>query len=149
MPYWLVKSEPDAFSWAQQAERGVESWTGVRNHLARRHLASMRLGDRALFYHSNVGREVVGVVEVVREAYPDPTAGNAGWVAVDVRTVAALPCPVPLSRIKADPELAGLALLRQSRLSVSPVSEAHWQRILALGGLPGVPDDDRPDDPAP
>ncbi len=146
MPYWLVKSEPDAFSWAQQAERGVEPWTGVRNHLARRHLASMRLGDRALFYHSNsvgpkagptgVGREVVGVVEIVREAYPDPTAANAGWVAVDVRAVASLPCPVPLARIKADPELAGLALLRQSRLSVSPVSEAHWRRILALGGLP-------------
>ena len=74
MPYWLVKSEPDCFSWAQQVEHGVEPWTGVRNHLARRHLASMRLGDQALFYHSAVGRAVVGVVEVVREAYPDPTA---------------------------------------------------------------------------
>ena len=145
MPYWLVKSEPEAFSWAQQAERGIEPWTGVRNHLARRHLAAMRLGDWALFYHSNVGREVVGVVEVVREAYPDPTArageaGNAGWVAVDVRAVAALPAPVPLARIKAEPDLAGLELLRQSRLSVSPVSEAHWRLILALGGLPdGLP----------
>ena len=138
MPYWLVKSEPDAFSWAQQVERGIEPWTGVRNHLARRHLASMRLGDRALFYHSNVGREVVGVVEVVREAYPDPTAaadaGAAGWVAVDMRAVAPLPLPVPLARIKAEPDLAGLELLRQSRLSVSPVSEPHWRRILALGG---------------
>ena len=148
MPYWLVKSEPNAFSWAQQAERGVEPWTGVRTHLARRHLAAMRLGDRALFYHSNVGREVVGVVEVVREAYPDPTAGaggegaakGVGWVAVDVRAVAALPAPVPLARIKAEPDLAGLELLRQSRLSVSPVSEADWRRILALGGLPdGLP----------
>ena len=143
MPYWLVKSEPDAFSWAQQAERGAEPWTGVRNHLARRHLTSMRLGDRALFYHSNAGREVMGVVEIVREAYPDPTAEpsaggakEAGWVAVDVRAIAALPAPVPLARIKAQPELAGMDLLRQSRLSVSPVSEAHWRRILALGGLP-------------
>ena len=137
MPYWLVKSEPDCFSWAQQVEHGVEPWTGVRNHLARRHLASMRLGDQALFYHSAVGRAVVGVVEVVREAYPDPTAEAGAWVAVDVRAVGSLPVPVPLARIKADPALAGLDLLRQSRLSVSPVSEPHWRRILALGGLPG------------
>lgn len=134
MPFWLVKSEPDAFSWAQQAERGVEPWTGVRNHLARRHLAAMRLGDRALFYHSNVGRAVVGVVEVVREAYPDPTADSGAWVCVDMRAVGPLPVPVPLARIKAEPELAGLDLLRQSRLSVSPVSETHWRHILALGG---------------
>ena len=104
MPYWLVKSEPDCFSWAQQVEHGVEPWTGVRNHLARRHLASMRLGDQALFYHSTVGRAVVGVVEVVREAYPDPTAEAGAWVAVDVRAVGSLPVPVPLARIKAAAE---------------------------------------------
>jgi predicted RNA-binding protein with PUA-like domain len=133
---WLVKSEPDAFSWAQQAAAGVEPWTGVRNALARRHLAAMRLGDRALFYHSNQGRECVGVVEVAREAYPDPTDETGrGWVCVDMRAVAALPRPVTLAQIKADPFFADLALLRQSRLSVSPVGEAHWRRIMEMGGL--------------
>lgn len=133
MQYWLVKSEPDAFSWEQQLERGVEPWTGVRNHLARRHLAAMRLGDRALFYHSNIGRAAVGIVEVVREAYPDPTADAGAWVAVDLRAVASLPEAVTLARMKADPHLAGIELLRQSRLSVCPVSEPHWARILVLG----------------
>lgn len=134
MAYWLVKSEPDAFSWAQQVERGVEPWTGVRNHAAKLNLAAMRLGDRALFYHSNIGKEVVGVIEVVREAYPDPTAESGGWVCVDMRAVAPVPNPVSLAAMRADPLLAGLALLRQSRLSVSPVSEEHWRHILALGG---------------
>lgn len=135
MAYWLVKSEPDAFSWAQQVERGVEPWTGVRNHSAKLNLLAMRLGDRALFYHSNIGKEVVGVVEVAREAYPDPTAEVGGWVCVDMRAVAPVPNPVSLAAMRADPALAELALLRQSRLSVSPVSERHWRRILALGGL--------------
>ena len=84
--YWLVKSEPDAFSWDQQVANGVEPWTGVRNFTARNHLKAMRKGDRAFFYHSNVGKEIVGVVEVVREAYPDPTAGEGDWVAVDSRS---------------------------------------------------------------
>lgn len=134
MPYWLVKSEPDAFSWAQQVERGVEPWTGVRNHTAKLNLAAMRLGDRAFFYHSNIGKAVVGVVEVVREAYPDPTAESGGWVCVDMRAVAPVPNPVSLAAMRADPALADLALLRHSRLSVSPVSETHWRHILALGG---------------
>lgn len=134
MPYWLVKSEPDAFSWAQQVERGVEPWTGVRNHTAKLNLAAMRLGDRAFFYHSNIGKAVVGVVEVVREAYPDPTAESGGWVCVDMRAVAPVPNPVSLAAMRADPALAELALLRHSRLSVSPVSETHWRHILALGG---------------
>lgn len=137
MAYWLVKSEPDAFSWAQQAERGVEPWTGVRNHSAKLNLAAMRLGDRALFYHSNTGKEVVGIVEVVREAYPDPTAESGGWVCVDMRAVAAMPNPVSLAAMRADPALADMALLRQSRLSVSPVSDAHWRHILMLGGASG------------
>ncbi len=81
MQYWLVKSEPDSFSWDQQVKNGVEPWSGVRNHQAKRHLAAMRLGDHAFFYHSNVGKEIVGIVEVVREAYPDPTAESGGWVA--------------------------------------------------------------------
>lgn len=138
MAYWLVKSEPDSFSWRQQAANGVEPWTGVRNHAAKKHLQAMRDGDRAFFYHSNAGREVVGMVEVVREAYPDPTAEVGDpWVCVDLRAVAALPRPVTLAAIKADPALAGLALIRQPRLSVLPVSEAHWRRICELGGLAG------------
>jgi predicted RNA-binding protein with PUA-like domain len=142
MAYWLVKSEPDAFSWEQQVANGVEPWTGVRNFMARNNLAAMRLGDRAFFYHSNIGKEIVGVVEVVREAYPDPTAEPpktpAGqWVSVDMKAVAPMPRPVTLAQIKADPELADLALVRLSRLSVAPVSDAHWAYICRLGGWRG------------
>ncbi|MGC4106916.1 MAG: EVE domain-containing protein [Thermomicrobiales bacterium] len=132
--YRLVKSEPDAFSWAQQVAHGVEPWTGVRNHSAKLNLRAMRLGDQAFFYHSNVGKEVVGLVEVVREAYPDPTAEGGDWVAVDVRAVATLPRPVTLATMKADPALEGLALIRLSRLSVVPVSPPHWRHICQLGG---------------
>lgn len=136
MAYWLVKSEPDAFSWDQQVAAGVEPWTGVRNHLAKRHLLAMRVGDRALFYHSNIGKAVVGVVEVVREAYPDPTAEpGSPWVAVDVRTVGPFPRPVTLAEMKVSPRLEGLALLHQSRLSVMPVSPEHWRTICAMGGF--------------
>ncbi|WP_337875810.1 EVE domain-containing protein [Elioraea sp.] len=135
MAYWLVKSEPDAFSWDDQVRAGVEPWTGVRNHAAKRNLMAMRLGDRAFFYHSNVGKEIVGVVEVVREAYPDPTAEpGSPWVAVDVRTVGPFPRRVGLAEMKVAPRLEGLLLLRQSRLSVMPVSAAHWRTICAMGG---------------
>jgi len=135
MNTWLVKSEPDAFSWDQQVANGVEPWTGVRNHAAKANLKAMRLGDLAFFYHSNTGREIVGIVEVVCEAYPDPTADSGDWVAVDMKTVRPLPQPVSLATIKADPAFADLALVRQSRLSVSPVSAAHWRRLIALGGI--------------
>lgn len=135
MNYWLVKSEPDAFSWDQQVANGVEPWTGVRNHAARNNLRAMRLGDRAFFYHSNIGREIVGVVEVVREAYPDPTAEAGDWVAVDMKALAPLPHPVGLAAIKADPALTDLALVRLSRLSVGPVSAEHWAHLCAMGGL--------------
>jgi predicted RNA-binding protein with PUA-like domain len=134
--YWLVKSEPDAFSWEQQVANGIEPWTGVRNHSAKLHLKAMRLGDRAFFYHSNIGKEVVGVVEVAREAYPDPTAEKGDWVSVDMRAVGPMPRPVTLAAIKADPALADMALLRQSRLSVSPVDKAAWAHICRLGGFP-------------
>ena len=135
--FWLVKSEPDAFGWDQQVAQGTEPWTGVRNHAARLNLKAMRLGDRAFFYHSNVGKEIVGVVEVVRTAYPDPTAETGDWVCVDLRTVGPMPRPVTLAAIKADPALQGLALIRQSRLSVLPVSPAHWAHICGLGGWRG------------
>ncbi|EGO96250.1 EVE domain-containing protein [Acidiphilium sp. PM] len=135
MNYWLVKSEPDAFSWDQQVANGVEPWTGVRNHAARNNLKAMRVGDRAFFYHSNIGREIVGVVEVVREAYPDPTAESGDWVAVDMKAIAPMLHPVGLAAIKADPALADLALVRLSRLSVGPVSPEHWAHLCAMGGL--------------
>ncbi|MDD2877702.1 MAG: EVE domain-containing protein [Acidiphilium sp.] len=133
MNTWLVKTEPAAFSWDQQVANGVEPWTGVRNHMARNNLKAMRLGDQAFFYHSNTGREIVGVVTVVREAYPDPTAATGDWVAVDMRAVAPMPIPVTLAAIKVDPALAGIALVRLSRLSVCPISAAHWQYICGLG----------------
>ena len=134
MAFWLVKSEPEAFSWDQQVANGVEPWTGVRNHAARNNLAAMQLGDRAFFYHSNTGREIVGVVEVVRAAYPDPTAESGPWLAVDMRAVAPMSRPVTLAAIKAEPALAELALVRQSRLSVLPVSAPHWDLICRMGG---------------
>ena len=135
--YWLVKSEPDAFSWDQQVANKVEPWTGVRNNTARLNLKAMKTGDLAFFYHSNVGKEIVGVVKVAREAYPDPTADSGDWVCVDMAAVGPMPKPVTLAQIKADPKLADLALVRQSRLSVSPVSKAHWDHICRLGGWRG------------
>ncbi|MGH7079408.1 MAG: EVE domain-containing protein [Acetobacteraceae bacterium] len=135
MQHWLLKSEPDAFGWPQQVESDVEPWTGVRNHAAKRNLMEMRRGDLAFFYHSGLRREIVGVVEIVREAYADPTAQDGGWVAVDVKTVTPLPRPVRLSSIKADPVLANLDLVRQSRLSVVRVGVDHWRRLAAMGGL--------------
>ena len=132
--YWLVKSEPEAFSWDQQVAAGVEPWTGVRNHAAKNNLKAMRVGDRAFFYHSNTGKEIVGVVEVARTAYPDPTAEAGDWVAVDMRAVGPMPRSIGLTAIKADPAFADLALVRQSRLSVLPVSAAHWAALCRMGG---------------
>lgn len=135
--YWLVKSEPDAFSWDQQVANGIEPWTGVRNHMAKNNLKAMKKGDLAFFYHSNVGKEIVGVVQVVREAYPDATAESGDWVCVDMKAVGPVPKPVTLVEIKADPELAEMALVRQSRLSVMPVSEAHWKKLCKMSGWKG------------
>lgn len=137
MNHWLVKTEPHAFGWEQQVANDVEPWTGVRNFTARNHLKAMRNGDRAFFYHSGEGKEIVGVVEVVREAYPDPTAADGPWVAVDVKTVGKMPKPVTLAAIKADPQFADMLLVRQSRLSVMPVDKPHWDRICRMGGWKG------------
>lgn len=134
MAFWLVKSEPDAFSWDEQVANDVEPWTGVRNHQAKKNLAAMKVGDRAFFYHSNVQRAIVGVVEIVREAYPDPTAESGAWVCVDVKAIGPMPRPVTLAEIKQSPELEELALVRQSRLSVCPVSAAHWLVLCQMGG---------------
>ncbi len=139
MRHWLVKSEPDAFSWEQQARRGTEPWTGVRNHSAKNNLAAMRLDDPVFFYHSNQGREIVGVVTVAREAYPDPSADAGPWVCVDLRAVGPMPRPVGLVELRADPAFAGMVLLRQSRLSVCPIEPADWGHICRLGGWPAKP----------
>jgi predicted RNA-binding protein with PUA-like domain len=133
--YWLVKSEPDAFSWDQQVKNKVEPWTGVRNAQAANNLRAMKKGDRAFFYHSNEGREIVGIVEVAREAYPDPTEESGRWACVDMRAVKPVPRPVTLAAMKAEPRLEGLALIRQSRLSVVPVSSEHWAIISDMAGL--------------
>jgi predicted RNA-binding protein with PUA-like domain len=133
MNYWLVKSEPDAFSWDQQVARKVEPWTGVRNHTAKLNLKAMKKGDLAFFYHSNIGKEIVGIVKVVKEAYPDPTAEKGDWVAVDMQAARAMKAPVTLATIKADPRFAEMALVRLSRLSVAPVSETEWRAICELG----------------
>jgi predicted RNA-binding protein with PUA-like domain len=137
--HWLVKSEPDAFSWDQQVAHGVEPWTGVRSYQARNNLRAMKKGDLAFFYHSNEGREIVGVVRVAREAYADPTAEAGDWSCVDMRAVGPMPKPVTLAAIKADPALAGMALIRFSRLSVAPVSPEHWRHICKLGGFKKPP----------
>ncbi len=137
MAYWLVKSEPDAFSWDQQVANKVEPWTGVRNFMARNNLRAMKKGDRAFFYHSNIGKEIVGIVEVAREAYPDPSVepGEKGdWSCVDMQAVGPMPKPVTLAELKANPDFAELQLIRQSRLSVMPISDAHWAAICTLGG---------------
>ncbi|MCQ9155462.1 EVE domain-containing protein [Acidomonas methanolica] len=138
MAFWLIKSEPESFSWERQVAHGTEPWTGVRNYQARNNLAAMRPGDRAFFYHSVSEKRIVGIVEVVRAAYPDPTAPEgSGWVCPDVRTVGPMPRPVSLAEIKADPALADFALIRQSRLSVVPVTAAQWARLCAMGGWSG------------
>lgn len=134
MAYWLVKSEPDCWSWQQQRESGVTFWDGVRNHQASNYLKAMRLGDQAFFYHSGGERRIVGVVEVVKEYYPDPGDPSGRFGMVDVRALAPLPRPLGLADIKADPRLSHLALIRQSRLSVMPIDEAAWRLIHHLAG---------------
>jgi len=137
MPYWLIKSEPEAWSWDQQVKAGAKgtAWTGVRNHTAKLNLMKMKKGDRAFFYHSNVGKEIVGIAEVVKEHYPDPSA-KAGepWVVVDFKAVEPLKAPVTLDAIKGDVKLKDMALLKQSRLSVQPVTADEWKIVSKMGG---------------
>jgi predicted RNA-binding protein with PUA-like domain len=135
MNYWLMKSEPDAYAWSKLAADGRGHWDGVRNHQAANNLKAMRRGDRAFFYHSNIGKEIVGVMEIAREHYPDPTDPTGKWVMVDVKPVVAVKTPVTLAQLKTEPKLAGLLFLRQSRLSVSPVGAAEWRIICKLAGV--------------
>lgn len=134
MASWLVKSEPDAFSFADQVARGAEGepWTGVRNHQARNLLRAMKVGEQAFFYHTGGEKQIVGVVRVIRAAWPDPT--DPAWDCVTFVAEAALRQPVSLATIKADPALADMALVRQARLSVQPVSEGQWMHLLGLAG---------------
>ncbi len=132
--HWLVKQEPEAYSWADLVRDGVTAWTGVRNYQARNHLRAMRRGDPVLFYHSVSEKQVVGLARVAREHYADPTADEGDWSVVDIEPVRDLPQPVTLAQLKADPVTAGMPLIRQTRLSVLPVSAAEFDRVLALGG---------------
>lgn len=131
--YWLMKSEPFKYSFAQLVRDGKTMWDGVRNYEARNNLRAMKVGDLSLFYHSNEGKAVVGVARVQREAYPDPTAPDEDWSVVDVEPVVTLKVPVTLEAIRAETELAEISLLKKSRLSVVPVSKAHFDRILKMG----------------
>lgn len=133
MAHWLVKSEPGSWSWADQTAAGATHWDGVRNAQALNSMRRMAVGDRALFYHSGKQRRIVGIVEIVKPFYDDPDDPKSGLV--DVRTVGALPDPVTLADIKADPDLAHLALVRQPRLSVMPVDDDAWSKLCRMGGL--------------
>ncbi len=137
MAYWLFKSEPDAWSWDQQVAKGEagEEWHGVRNYQARNNMRAMRIGDFGFFYHSNVGKEIVGIVEVCAESHPDSTTDDPRWDCVDIKAVRPLPRPVTLEEAKADPRLAEMALVKNTRLSVQPVTDAEWKIICDLGGL--------------
>jgi predicted RNA-binding protein with PUA-like domain len=130
--FWLVKQEPTAYSWADFVADGKTSWTGVRNYTARNNLRAMRKGDAVFFYHSVVGKEVVGIARVMREAYPDPTAKEGDWSAVDLTPEKPLPRPVTLDEIKQNSKLKEMALLRLSRLSVQPVTSAQFDEILRM-----------------
>lgn len=137
MKYWLVKSEPSVWSWDQQVAKGKkgEAWTGVRNHSAKLNMMAMKKGDRAFFYHSNEGKEVVGIVEIVKEHYPDPTDESGKFVCVDIAADKPLKTPVTLVAVKAEPKLSEMALLKLSRLSVQPVTADEWKLLCKMGGL--------------
>ena len=137
MAYWLFKSEPDTWSWDQQVAKGAagEEWTGVRNYQARNNMRAMKLGDLGFFYHSNIGLEVVGIAEVCALSHPDSTTDDPRWECVDIRAVKAVPRPVSLDMAKADPRLADMALVKNTRLSVQPVSEDEWKVVCELAGL--------------
>jgi predicted RNA-binding protein with PUA-like domain len=137
MRYWLFKSEPSTWSWEQQVKAGAKGthWNGVRNHLAKQQMMAMKKGDLGFFYHSNEGKEIVGIVEVIREYYPDPTDATGKFVMVDVKAVKPMPKPVTLADVKAEPRLAKMSLVTSMRLSVQPVTDAEWKIILMMAGV--------------
>ena len=137
MAYWLLKTEPDSYSWDDQVKRGTkgDAWTGVRNFRARDHLKAMKKGDLAFFYHTGDEKQVVGVVEVIREAYPDPTDKEGVFKAVDIKAVKPLKAPVTLSAVKGDKRLKEMVLAKQPRLSVQPVTAEEWKIVSGMGGV--------------
>lgn len=137
MTHWLFKSEPDAWSWDQQVQTGAkgEEWTGVRNYQARNNMRAMKLGDRGFFYHSNIGKEIVGIIEVIRESAPDSTANDPKWDCVVIKAVAPLATPVSLDTCKVTAGLERMVLVNNSRLSVQPVTDDEWAIICKLGGV--------------
>ena len=137
MAHWLIKSEPDSWSWTQQVEAGKTgtSWNGVRNHVAKKNLMAMRMDEDAFFYHSNQGKEIVGIVGVSKLFYPDPSDASGKFGMVDFRAVKPMPRPVTLAAIKAERKLGGMMLVVNSRLSVQPVTDAEWKLVCAMGGL--------------
>ncbi len=138
MAYWLMKSEPDVYSYDDLVREGEGTWDGVRNHSAAIHLKTMQVGDQALFYHSNIGKEAVAVMTISAPAMPDPTEPEGTrWVAVKVKPLRKLARPIPLAMIKGEPRLADMAMIRQSRLSVSPVRDSEWAILLELAGENG------------
>ena len=141
MAYWLFKTEPDAWSWDDQVKKGAagEEWTGVRNHTAKQNMDAMKKGDLGFFYHSVEEKSVVGIVRVIAEAHPDSKDTTGIWRCVDVEAVSPMPTPVSLAAVKAEPRLADSALVKFSRLSVQPVTEAEWQLICAMGGMKKAP----------
>jgi predicted RNA-binding protein with PUA-like domain len=136
MATWLLKTEADTFSWDTQVKRGAkgEPWTGVRNFTARRHLKEMKKGDHAFFYHTGDEKQIVGIVEVIRESYKDPTDADGKFLAVDVKAIEPLPKPVTLAAVKAEPRLKDMALVKYSRLSVQPVTAAEWKIVCHMAG---------------
>lgn len=136
MAHWLYKSEPFKWSWQNQLDAGAKGthWDGVRNHLAKQQLLAMKIGDCGFFYHSNEGKEIVGIVEVIKEAYPDPSDPSGKFVMVDIKAVETLPKPVTLAAVKAEPRLSEMALMRFSRLSVQPVTDEEWDIVLSMAG---------------
>src|SRR5713226_657575 len=131
--YWMVKQEPEGYSWDDLTRDGRTDWTGVRNFQARNNLRQMKVGDRVLFYHSGEQKAVVGIAQVAKAAYPDPTAEEEQWIAVDIKPLKPLREPVPLTTIKAEPKLADMLLVRQSRLSVMPVTNEEFETIVIMG----------------
>jgi len=135
MNYWLVKSEPFKYSWDQFVKDKKTFWDGVRNYTARNNLRAMKKGDQVLFYHSNEGLEIVGIAEVVKEAYQDPTTDDTNWVVVDLKPVKVLPKPVTLATLKTDKDFANMDLIRQGRLSVGAVTAVEYKKVLKMGGV--------------
>ncbi|MBK6635222.1 MAG: EVE domain-containing protein [Chitinophagaceae bacterium] len=134
MAYWLVKSEPSAYSWDQLVNEKQTCWSGVRNYAARINLRAMKKGEEVLFYHSNEGVEIVGIAKVAKEAYPDPTTDDDRWVAVDIKPVRKLKKPVPLEILKKDKRLSNMDLVRLGRLSVQTVKPEEWEMVMELAG---------------